>query len=68
MYCITNHKKGVTNMNRELTWQDNADELLVIADKAYSKLCHRLGLRYYNSEYNNYSHKIDDMEGVTDHV
>ena len=54
-------------MNRELTWQDNADELLVIADKAYNTLCHRLGLRYYNSEYDKYSHKIDDME-VQDHV
>jgi len=52
----------------DLTWQDNADELMAIADKAYERLCHRLGLRYYNSEYNNYSHKIDDMEGVTDHV
>ena len=53
-------------MNRELTWQDNADELMAIADKAYNTLCHRLGLRYYNSEYDNYHYNINDMEGVTD--
>jgi len=55
-------------MNRELTWEKNEQECIMICDKAYSKLCHRLGLRYYNSEYDKYSHKIDDMEGVTDHV
>ena len=49
----------------ELTWQDNADELMAIADKAYDTLCRRLGLRYYNSEYDN---QINNMEGVTDHV
>ena len=53
-------------MNRELTWQDNADELLVIADKAYQRLCHRLGLRYYNNEYDNYHYQINNMEGSKD--
>jgi len=51
----------------ELTWQDNAEELMAIADKAYNTLCRRLGISNYTSQYDNYSHKIDDMEGVTDH-
>ena len=45
----------------DLTWQDNADELLVIADKAYSKLCHRLGLTNDN-HYNLFDEEVIDYD------